>query len=265
MSERMSNAPVYYALAQARFNPVAAMATYIDQIQDSLRRDGYTLFERHEVAQLMMPSVPQEAPQIQRLVSWRIMRSDRTSGFIIDTSAITYHTTNYQTHNEFIPELLRGVSAVHEAVSLEHISRLGIRYLDAVLPRPGETVKDYLASGLSGIGLEAACQQHMTESVFTTKTSPLVENGILVVRTYHRTSSRWGLFPPDILQNGLVLPQKFAIDGEREHAIIDTDHYIQGQMSLDMHKLDEQLRSLRGAIKEAFFATVTDHACNVWK
>jgi uncharacterized protein (TIGR04255 family) len=38
MSKKMSNAPVYYALAQVQFNPVAAMAKYVDDIQDILRR-----------------------------------------------------------------------------------------------------------------------------------------------------------------------------------------------------------------------------------
>jgi hypothetical protein len=39
----------YYALAQAQFNPVAAMANYVDEVQDLLRRDGYTLFEPQQV------------------------------------------------------------------------------------------------------------------------------------------------------------------------------------------------------------------------
>ncbi len=36
----MSNAPVYYALAQVQFNPVAAMAKYVDDVQDHLRQLG---------------------------------------------------------------------------------------------------------------------------------------------------------------------------------------------------------------------------------
>ena len=55
MSERMSNAPVYYALAQARFNPIAAMSKYIEQIQDRLRQEGYPLFERQQVMRLRVP------------------------------------------------------------------------------------------------------------------------------------------------------------------------------------------------------------------
>src|SRR5262245_49029180 len=124
MSEKMSNAPVYYALAQAHFNPVAAMTKYVDQIQDRLRREGYPLFEPQQFTQLQM--LPE--PQIQQTVSWLMTKSDRTAGFILGSSAITYHTTHYQTHKEFIQELLQGLTAVHDVVSLDHISRLGLRY-----------------------------------------------------------------------------------------------------------------------------------------
>ena len=113
MSEKMSNAPVYYALAQAHFNPVAAMAKYVDQIQDQLRCKGYPLFEPQQFMQLVVPGLrPDQAqspePQIQQTMSWLMTKSDRTAGFILGSSTITYHTTNYQTHNEFIQELLQG-------------------------------------------------------------------------------------------------------------------------------------------------------------
>ena len=267
MSERMSNAPVYYALAQACFNPVAAMATYINQIQDRLRREGYPLFEKQEWMQLTMQGGAQAQPQPQRIERWLMIRSDRSAGFVIDTSAITYHTTNYQTHKEFITELLRGLGAVHEIVSLDHVSRLGLRYLDAILPQHGETVKQYLTGGVHGINSDAVCTQTMTESLFTTKTGPLVDEGNLVVRTYCRESTRLGLFPPDIRPEGLVVAPKFTIEYKdaREHAVIDTDHFVFGQMPLDMAELEKQLLSLRDAIKSVFEAVTTSHARYVWK
>lgn len=259
----MSNAPVYYALAQAHFNPVAAMVRYVDQIQDRLRREGYPLFEPQQFTQLVVPGQgqPQE-PQIQQAVSWLMTRSDRTAGFILGPSAITYHTTHYQTHNEFITELLRGLAAVHEVVSLDHVSRLGLRYLNAVLPRTGETAEQYLVGGLHGIDFDAARQHAMTESVFTTDTGPLVPKGTLVVRVY-RTVAPLG-FPPDMLPTGLVVAPKFEIKEARDHAIIDTDHYVQGGMPMEMSRLNEQLLSLHGMIKLVFGATTTDHARGAW-
>ena len=266
MSEKMSNAPVYYALAQAHFNPVVAMAKYVDQIQDRLRREGYPLFEPQESTQLIIPGQGQAqpmAPQIQRAVSWLMTRSDRTAGFILAPSMITFHTTHYQTNNEFIPELLRGLTAVHEVVSLDHVSRLGLRYLDAVLPRTEEeTIEQYLVDGLHGIDFNATRQHSMTESIFTTDTGPLVPKGTLVVRVY-RMIAPLG-FPPDMLPAGLAIAPKFEIKEACEHAVIDVDQYVEGRMPLEMDKLSEQLRSLHTNIKLAFAATTTDYARNAW-
>lgn len=266
VSKRMSNAPVYYALAQAQFNPVAAMAKYVDQIQDRLRREGYPLFEMQQTAHLVMPApgqVQPAEPQIAHMVSWLITKSDRAAGFILAPSAITYHTTHYDTHNEFIPELLRGLAAVHEAVTLDHISRLGLRYLDAVLPRAGETVEQYLVSGLHGIQFNAVQRYRLAESVFGTDTGPLVPMGALVTRV-HRVAAPLG-FPPDMQPDGLMVNPKFALQEALEHAVIDTDHYVEGRMPLDMDRLEEQLLSLHSTIKDVFRAMTTDHAHTVWE
>ncbi|MCE2577569.1 TIGR04255 family protein [Komagataeibacter sp. FNDCR1] len=261
----MSNAPVYYALAQAHFNPVAAMAKYVDQIQDRLRHEGYPLFEPQQFMQLVVPgpgqAQPQE-PQIQKAVSWRITRGDLKAGFILAPSTITYHTTHYQTHNEFIPELLRGLAAVHEEVSLDHVSRLGLRYLDAILPRAGETTEQYLADGLHGIDFYAPRLRAMTESVFATDTGPLVPKGTLVVKVYRMTGPLG--FPADMLPAGLAIAPKFEIKDARQHGVIDTDHYVEGRMPVEMNKLNEQLLSLHGTIKSAFGATTTDYARSAW-
>jgi uncharacterized protein (TIGR04255 family) len=265
VNEKMTNAPVYYALAQARFNPVAAMAKYVDQIQDRLRLDGYPLQEPHQFTQLVVPTPGQGQPHeplIRQAISWLMTRSDRTAGFILDHSTITFHTTHYQTHNQFIPELLRGLTAVHEAVTLDHVSRLGLRYLDAVLPRSGESAEQYLARGLHGIDFNAARQQAMTETVFATDTRPLVAKGMLVVRVY-RAVAPLG-FPPDMLPTGLAIAPQFEIKEAREYAIIDTDHYVEGQMPMHMDKLNEQLLSLHGTVKLVFGATTTDHARSAW-
>ncbi len=261
----MSNAPVYYALAQAHFNPVAAMSKYVDQIQDRLRREGYPLFEPQQVTHLVVPGpgqAQQAAPQITQTVSWLITRSDRTAGFILAPSAITYHTTHYETRNEFIPALLRGLAAVHEVTTLDHVSRLGLRYLDAVLPLSGETVEQYLVGGLHGIEFNATRRYTLTESVFGTDTGPLVPTGTLVARV-HRMLAPLG-FPPDMQPNGLIVSPKFEVTVPRAHAVIDTDHFVEGRMPIDLDQLREQLLSLHGTIKSVFGATTTDHARKAW-
>ena len=80
---KMTKAPVYYALAQAQFNPVAAMAKYVDEIQDILRREGYTLFEPQEITQLQFVGAAGQAPtnpELMKVTNWLISKADRTAG-----------------------------------------------------------------------------------------------------------------------------------------------------------------------------------------
>jgi uncharacterized protein (TIGR04255 family) len=261
----MSNAPVYYAVAQAHFNPVAAMSNYVAQIQDRLRREGYPLFEPQQITRLVVPGpgqAQQAEPQITQVHQWLITRSDRSAGFILAPSAITYHTTHYDTHKEFIPELLGGLAAVHEAVTLDHVSRLGLRYLDAVLPRAGESVEQYLVGGLHGVEFNAQPLYRLAESVFKTGIGPLIPMGTLVARV-HRMTAPLG-FPPDIQPSGLMINPKFEVKESQAHAVIDTDHFVEGRMPIDMDRLGEQLLSLHATIKSVFHATTTDHARGAW-
>lgn len=265
MSERMSNAPVYYALAQAQFNPVAAIAKYVDEVQDLLRLDGYTLFEPQQVAHLQLAASSGQAatePQVAHTTSWLITKGDRSSGFILNAASITFHTTHYETSSEFIPELLRGLKAVHEVVGLEHVSRLGLRYLDAVLPQPDETIDQYLADGLHGIKFGAPQRYALNESVFETESTPLLSKGTLIARV-HRMNSPLG-YPPDLVPSGLMAMPKFEIKETRPHAVIDTDHFVEGRMSLDFEKIGEQLSDLHATTKLVFDAMVTDYARAVW-
>ena len=265
MGEKMSNAPVYYALAQAQFNPVAAMAKYVDEIQDHLRRKGYPLFDPHMVTHLQFAALPGQAPvepQVVHAMSWLITRADRSAGYILSPNAIIFHTTHYDTRDAFIPEILQGLKIVHDVVGLDHVSRLGLRYLDAVLPGSEENIDQYLVDGLHGIRFGATQRYALNESVFDTDTGPIVDKGTLVARV-HRSVGILG-YPPDMVPNGLVPMPRFAGRDEVSHAIIDTDHFVEGRLPLDFDRIGEQLVDLHGTIKRAFAATVSNHANAVW-
>ena len=205
MNVKMALAPVYYALVQARFNPVAKMGSYVDEIQERLRREGFSRFETLQTTQLQIgPSgdSASQSPQLVPVPSWVFSRSDRSAGFILTTTFVSYHTTHYDTHRSFLPGLLRGLELVHAVVGLDHVARLGLRYLNAVWPEEGETVDRYLVPGLHGIDAPFPLRYAMHESVFDTESGPLVSMGTLVVRVY-RTTSPLG-FPPDLVPHGLI-------------------------------------------------------------
>lgn len=194
--------------------------------------------------------------------TWLITKADRSSGFILSKSSLTYHTTHYETNDEFIPELLCGLKAVHKVVTLDHLSRLGLRYLDAVLPSVEESVDQYLADGLRGVEFGAIPQYALSESVFETESGPLLSQGTLVARVHRSTTSL--SYPPDMVPNGLVPMKRFESKSVVSHAIIDVDHFVEGRIPLDFNEIKAQFVRLHTTIKLAFEATTTDHARKVW-
>lgn len=263
MPDKLSNAPVYYAIAQAQFNPVPAMHKYVDDIQDQLRRVGFTLFEPQQQMQLHIPEAGAAfaEPQVTQTLLWLLTKQDRSSGFILSANSLSFHTTHYETSHEFIPTLLMGLKAVHEVVGLAHLSRVGLRYLDAVLPLEGESIEQYLTPGLHGLDFSAPRLQSMMESVFQTECGPLVPTGMLLSRVY-KACGVVG-FPPDLLPHGLVMMPKFVTQ-KITHVVIDNDHSVSGQMPIDFEAIEMQMKNLHAAIKQVFAATVTDHANRVW-
>lgn len=258
------NAPVCYVLAQAQFSPVHNIVDYVGKIQDSLRHI-YPLFDPQLVNHLQVqvsPMQPVGDVQVAQAQSWLITRTDRSAGFILSSSSITYHTTHHKGHETLIEELLRGLQAVHAAAKLDHVGRLGLRYLNAVVPSNEESVEQYLASGLLGVQLPGREQYFGTELVLHTETNPLVTQGLLIART-HRVVTPLG-YPADMVPNGLVPMPKFAITEPTAHAMMDIDHSVSGIMPLELNQLNLQLLSLHESIKETFQASITPHARTVW-
>ncbi|MCF5855608.1 TIGR04255 family protein [Aeromonas veronii] len=265
MTDKLSNAPIYYALAQAQFNHIGAMHKYVNEVQDQLRRCGYVFFETQQSAQVQM-SAPMgnviTEPQISHVTQWSFTNADRTAGFILGPSSIIYHTTHYTTKDEFLPELIRGIKSVHSVVSLGHIERLGIRYLDAVIPFNNERVAQYLVGGVQGPEYNGNKQFGLSESVFITETGPLISSGTLVSRVY-LSNSALGL-PSDLGPIFLEPKERFRPTGPIDHAVIDTDHYVEGRMPLRLELIELQLRNMHQTSKDVFRINVTPYALKKW-
>ena len=59
-------------------------------------------------------------------------------------------STDYGTYERFSEMFLSGLAIVDKAIRLDFTEQGGLRYLDRVVPREGETVADYLVPGVLG-------------------------------------------------------------------------------------------------------------------
>lgn len=266
MGQKMKNAPVYFTIAQVRYNPVLSLESYIRNIQDSLRKMGYPDFTKGVTLAFNLASIssantaPEQQPTVERVERYVFSNMARTRGFVLEQNALSYQATDYETFELFAEELLKGLEILHSAVSLDYSERVGVRYLDAVIPRDGDKLYEYLVPEVHGVSsrLRGVELQHSFSE--TTVTIPSVGN--VTARTIIQSGQPG--FPPDLQPIGLTLPDRFG-QFKGLHAIIDTDGSVEAREPVDLRNLKARLFALHDEISKAFKATATPHAFEIWK
>ena len=259
MGNKMKNAPVYYALAQVRFNTLAALESYIPAVQESLRKAGYPDFRPQQIATLVFGTPTTPKPTV--ITRYLFMDTPCRSGFILDQSWISYQTTNYDTLEPFLAAFFDGLGILHGEATLSYSERVGIRFLDAVCPRSGETVSRYLQPYMLGLADKLDGRQ-LVHSISETRSvrgkTTLVGRAVI-----HKQEKGGAAFPEDLQPVVFQLTDKFS-DISGEYAIIDTDCWIDDRQNFDLNGLEKMLRSLHENMRRSFDLMVTPHALKVW-
>jgi uncharacterized protein (TIGR04255 family) len=140
-----------------------------------------------------------------------------------------------------------------------------MRYLDAIFPKANHGIDQYLVASVLGVSkapLER--DQAMSESIFRTQCHPLIEEGTLFSRVYQLYGKLE--FPPELLATrNLKLLQQFAEQEKAHHAIIDTDHFVEGMMPMELAGAKAQLESLHQGCSDIFRAVTTEFAQECWR
>jgi uncharacterized protein (TIGR04255 family) len=180
------------------------------------------------------------------------------TAFLLETNALTLQTTAYDTFETFSKMLLTGLSILHDALRLDFVERIGLRYLDAVQPsKDGESLRDLLVAEVLGLALHGQGQlQHSVSE--TTAATPA---GQLISRVIVR-NGRIGL-PMELGSVALTIDPRFT-QREGLHAIVDTDASITQREAFELSKVEARLAALHDEIVASFNQTVTDHARASW-
>jgi uncharacterized protein (TIGR04255 family) len=197
MGTKMGSAPVYFTIVQVRFNPILTLDTYAPQIQERLRKEGFPDVKKGFLATINLNvGAPTEgsAPQIPVAQTARYVfdNMERTSGFILDQGALSFQTTEYDVFESLSSVFLKGLEAVNEAVGLSYTERIGVRYLDAVFPKTGENLRDYLSGSVLGL------TEKLDETIMHAFSETLVKKDSVNVRSRVIIQEGDVGFPPDL-------------------------------------------------------------------
>lgn len=265
MGIKLSNAPVYYTVVQVQFNPILNLESYLPAIQPKMRGAHFPDFRSEVFQRLVLPFAGMEAGQIPTPPTLtpqpRYTFGDigGRSNFVLESNTLAFQTTAYETFETFSAQFLQGLTTLHDAIQLDFIERIGLRYFDAVMPiNHGESLRDYLIPEVLGMSgrLQGKMQHTVSETLSLVGLSQLVTR--VVIRDGHVS------LPMELAQSAPTVDPRFTQMDSRQHAVIDNDASITQREIFDLAMIQERLTFLHEEIKTSFGDTVTDHARSIW-
>lgn len=259
MGTPLKNPPVYLTLAQVRFNPILKLADFLPGIQESFRQMGYPDFERQNIISIQITAQDGQSPAPTPVQQERFLLGnvEKTHTFILDGQSLTLQSTNYGHFEAFSACFLKGLDIVHDAVKLAFTERIGLRYLDRVMPQAGETLEQYLADQVQGMNprLGGRPLYAFTEAM----------NVIGNIKLLNRVAIQEGplAFPPDIQPGNMRISERFT-SYFGNSAILDNDGFVEGREAFSTKAVAEHLDAIHKVIGDAFRATATPHAFTTW-
>lgn len=255
--------PVYYTVAQVRFNPILNLESFIPSIQERLRKMNFPDYRRETIQQLVMafsagPDISAPAPTFTPQARAIFGTLKGSTSFVLESSALALQTVEYDTFETFCDQLIQGLEVVHDVIGLAYTERVGLRYLDAVTPAPDESVFAYLTDKVQGISaqLNGTLKHSFTETLVEVGDCKLLSRTII-------QHGNVGL-PPELTPSQLKIAPRFA-DFTGMHAILDNDAFQESRDVFSLEQTQQTLHKLHDEIRKSFKATYTEHAENKWK
>jgi uncharacterized protein (TIGR04255 family) len=263
VGKQWRNPPVYYVVAQVRYSPVLSLASYIAKIQEEFRKAQFPDFKKgfnvtFNVG-LLAGLKPGDEQPMQQSDRYLLGNKDGTETFILEQSGLTFQTTAYKTFDVLMQTFLSRLEYLSDTLSLSFSDRVGLRYLDAVMPKTSESLESYLIPQVLGIrGKVAGDAQHsFTETLIS------VPEGKLLSRVLIQEGQIG--FPPDLHLHatGMKLNSRFA-EFAGQYAVIDTDGFNETRDKIDRVTIEKKIHGLHKHVDAVFAAITTEHAVKIW-
>ena len=261
MGTRLSKAPVFFTLAQMRFNPVLEMAAFVPALQRAFGKLGFPDYYLRNVQGFEVLQAPDGISVNSQGAERHMFRNmAKTAALVLDASALTYELTDYPDSQEFRSTFLKALDILHTHRPIEYFDRLGIRMLDAVQPVGSDSLDRYIAPqalGFASLLSNVMAHQHtLTESLFLDGSRGL---SVRTLRSPHRLA-----VPPDLMPLRLEIQPRFT-EHQGEAVILDTDSFVGERKEYSSTATEAELKMLKSILSDAFVALTTDHAREIWK
>ena len=257
MGTPLKNPPVYLTLAQVRFNPILKWADFLPTIQEALRQAGYPDYQPQRYVTIQISKDGQSTPYPVQYERSQFGNLEKTHSFILDSQSLTLQSTEYAHYEKFSKSFLQGLAIVNGAVNLAFTERVGLRYLNRVMPKSGEDLKQYLKKEAPELSTNS------DEKLLHSYTEALNEIGN--IKLLSRVAIQDGplAFPPDLQPGNLTVAERFAAYAGKS-AILDNDGFVEEREVFSAGTVSAHLNAIHHVIETAFKNAATSFAFNAW-
>jgi uncharacterized protein (TIGR04255 family) len=267
---RWRNPPLAYVVAELAIAPHYGLAAKIAAIQDGLRGAFPRTVEATEVVLAVAGALPQGTPGFPGVSGvpaqpfWQLLDATQSRGVLITYRAIALHATAYEDSTDFLRRWAEVLAAIDAAKAEPFVERIGLRYIDLIVPSGQADPADYLVSSIRGIDPPEGAE-------IQTRSWGLhyVRDGVTVqVRT--TTPAPVGLLLPPVLNTLPLQLPPVAIEAQARIANrqtigwVDTDVSTPVQKPLNTEDISASFERLRQAVSVTFRSLLSDHAKDDW-
>jgi uncharacterized protein (TIGR04255 family) len=258
------NAPLAYVLAEVRTELLADLKEYQPKLAAALR-GSYPIQRVLHAARFVATSGGIQHEPEQDGAAWEFASPNNQTAVIIRSNGIVLHATTYAGSGDFLERLNSAILILAREVPSVYVNRLGLRYVDFIIPKPGETPDAYIDAKLNPtVALPTAIAPPFAMSLAIYP----VREGKLSLR-YMRGSGRPEL-PPDLATFALEkssLMRRSDIAADQATAIVDTDRIrdFATRIALDPNVLKGEFRIMHGDVSSAFMFLLTEYAKKQWE
>jgi len=275
MGSILNNPPVFHMLIQIKFNRITAIKNYYDQIQECFRQASFPDAKENLQQEISIQQPTEDTMQNVRIehknqLTWHFMNFERSAGFVLGDDFLVYHTTAYKCFNDALPHILNGINIIHEVMAISFIERIGMRFLNAILPEPSKQLSDYLIPdvlGFSGTSLETNgyIKQHsMFESILFSEAEKRVCASRIVMA---KTNNSPPIMPQDLIPLIQQLDlQKQFIGLTGDMALLDIDCFQDGMREqFVLNQIEKHITALHDNASTIFRTLIRPERMQQWE
>lgn len=258
---RWPNAPLALVVAQVRFVPYDQTKPYLvaERIQHATGSEYPHLTPLQTISVVIGKGQPVVIPPQKEMTDFELRNSENNKVIKMQRDGLTFMTSAYQDSTHFLNQWRVFMAALCENRELR-VLRLGVRYVDFIIPSEGHVPEDYFRDGL---GRSPGILGEQSPVSFTLYDFPRQNGGQL--RLQYRRGFGPPSLPPD-LQDSVLPPGGLTTRSSGDiSAVLDMDRWRIVNDSMSTDDIISGLEELRSDMATAFQSIMTELAEREWK